>query len=242
MLQRSCFRTYIIRQFSRSSVCLETPAPINSNSKAELEKVESEKLSQPLWVEHRATKKYVELVKKGEARRRYADDREKWIFTLQKFGQIVLYKNAFNEWWRERTLQKIRISQQFIQKRVDMLGYDLAAATFILARGGSIRFEGDDWIGRKGRTDFRLPLRYEDGYYVEAIDADGMDLHYDGIDCIRGLSVKVTNELKMSCIMLQDLLPLLEVIGIDFPFKVAYIKDTDKIGDGKDSISCAVMG
>lgn len=84
-------------------------------------------------------------------------------------------------------------------RRHRMLGNELAAAHVIVARGGKVKFMGQDtWV-----TDYRkdakpgvpeedlpvmklelctLPVNYDARYRLEAIDASGVELFYEGLE------------------------------------------------------------
>lgn len=78
------------------------------------------------------------------------------------------------------------------------MGRDLGAAHFIVARKGKVKFMGDEhWISNY-RNDMEpgvderdlpvlshslcsLPVKYDPNFRVEALDASGMVLHYEGL-------------------------------------------------------------
>jgi hypothetical protein len=81
---------------------------------------------------------------------------------------------------------------------VSVLGRDLGAAHFLVARKGKVRFKGQkDWItnyrkdAKPGTDELDLPnmtvelctmpVNYDPNYRLEAIDASGLPLRYEGL-------------------------------------------------------------
>lgn len=68
------------------------------------------------------------------------------------------------------------------------MGSDLAAAHFVVHRGGKVRFVGHkDWTQKDKDDEYDLPKLYDETYRVEAIDFEGMDLFYEGLENVRRL-------------------------------------------------------
>lgn len=81
-----------------------------------------------------------------------------------------------------------RYLQQFIPERHQILGNDLAAAHFLTHRGGRVRFCGhQEWIVANKGEDSSLPNKFVSGMFVEAIDCEGMNLYYEGLENVRRL-------------------------------------------------------
>uniref|UniRef100_A0A1L8E048 Putative atp synthase subunit s-like protein n=1 Tax=Nyssomyia neivai TaxID=330878 RepID=A0A1L8E048_9DIPT len=92
--------------------------------------------------------------------------------------------------WYARKKERInRITQSYIPERHDMLGSDLAAAHFIVFRGGRVKFVGSkEWIKmEKDSIDCNLPKFYDLKYKVEALDCSQMLLYYEGLENLRRL-------------------------------------------------------
>lgn len=91
-------------------------------------------------------------------------------------------------WWKSRKEIKERHMQQFIPERHAILGNDLAAAHFIVHRGGSIKFTHEKtWTKKDEDGEYKLPSKMDPKYKIEAIKFDGMNLYYEGLDNIRYL-------------------------------------------------------
>uniref|UniRef100_A0AC35FR24 Distal membrane arm assembly complex 2-like protein n=1 Tax=Panagrolaimus sp. PS1159 TaxID=55785 RepID=A0AC35FR24_9BILA len=63
------------------------------------------------------------------------------------------------------------------------LGADLAAAHFLVHRGAKVKFIGDDtWFKQDKKKRYKLPGVRVPGMYIEAIDASGTELLFEGFD------------------------------------------------------------
>ena len=87
---------------------------------------------------------------------------------------------------------------RYIAERHLFLGPDLAAAHFLVHRGAAIKFVGDDtWYRRDEKGNYELPGTkvpgeprscrhvvdaFFAGLYLEAIDASGTELVFEGFD------------------------------------------------------------
>ncbi len=79
--------------------------------------------------------------------------------------------------------------QLFRPERLEHLGPDLAAAHFIVCRGGGVKFVGENRFVRSkiNKSYLVLPGTKDDSYKVEAIDASKMNLLYAGLKNISDL-------------------------------------------------------
>ncbi|CEF68537.1 ATP synthase subunit s-like protein [Strongyloides ratti] len=85
--------------------------------------------------------------------------------------------------------QHLQFDQRFIPERLLFLGPDLAAAYFIVHRGGTIKFVGDNaWIRKDKKGRYSLPPRRVPGLYLEAIDASNTELMFEGFDNLYDLT------------------------------------------------------
>lgn len=63
------------------------------------------------------------------------------------------------------------------------LGPNLAVAEVIMKLGGKIKFLDDDiWYRKFEDGTMPMPRCYEEGYYVEGVDASSIILMYDALD------------------------------------------------------------
>ena len=94
---------------------------------------------------------------------------------------------------RQKDYQKLVDSQLFIRERLTTLGPDLSACMFLITRGCKIRLKGyTNWFeqtinGYQVEYPEELPISYEPGYYVEAIDMSDSKIVYEGLTNIRNL-------------------------------------------------------
>lgn len=92
------------------------------------------------------------------------------------------------DWFQERRDQMEQAMQAYIPERNEILGKDLAAAHFIVHRGGKVRFLGHSkWSQMDEDEEYDLPKFYDENFKVEAIDFEGMDLFYEGLENTRSL-------------------------------------------------------
>lgn len=62
------------------------------------------------------------------------------------------------------------------------MGFDLAAAHFVVHRGGKIRFRNSvEWVQQNEDGEYELSPHFIPNVFVEAIDASGIDLLYEGL-------------------------------------------------------------
>uniref|UniRef100_A0A1B6ERZ6 Uncharacterized protein n=1 Tax=Cuerna arida TaxID=1464854 RepID=A0A1B6ERZ6_9HEMI len=98
---------------------------------------------------------------------------------------------SFKQWRDFHAKQKIIFDQKVIEERLSILGCELAAAHFVVYRGGGIKFYNHDWIRddkKKNREyDEQLPNVYHAGYVVEGIDFSGTKILYEGLKNIEKL-------------------------------------------------------
>ncbi|KAK9885896.1 hypothetical protein WA026_013770 [Henosepilachna vigintioctopunctata] len=85
-------------------------------------------------------------------------------------------------WIKRKEREKEIILQSYIPERNQVLGNELAAAHFVVYRGGAIKFHGgNNWIKANEDGDYDLPSHYVNSQYIEAIDCSEMTLYYEGL-------------------------------------------------------------
>jgi len=83
----------------------------------------------------------------------------------------------------------VKYDQRFVQERHETLGCDLAAAHFLVFRGGKVKCAGkDEWIIRKEDLTYDLPTVYDPTWQITDFDASGVDLYYEGIENFQKLN------------------------------------------------------
>lgn len=120
----------------------------------------------------------------------------KFVTPDQTFGppRLMNYDwtiKGIYSWYQRKRVEFRKYNQRYVADRVKALGSDLAAAHFVVYRGGAIRFRGQEnfirWTNKKEEYYANLPETYEPNYYVEAIDVSGLTLYYQGIENFKNL-------------------------------------------------------
>lgn len=102
------------------------------------------------------TEQFEQDIKNLKWRTPYAEKKEEWYSKLKLFAPdddtnasaitvlqqpIDLRLSSIKSWWIRKNMQRERFMQQFIPERHEILGNDLAAAHFLVHRGGAVRFD-----------------------------------------------------------------------------------------------------
>lgn len=87
------------------------------------------------------------------------------------------------------TEQGERFNQVFKLERHEMLGNDLGASHFVVFRGGRVKFVNGPWV--EALDDFAMtshvPNKFDPSFEVEAMDCEGVNLYYEGLENLRRL-------------------------------------------------------
>ncbi|KAL1131317.1 hypothetical protein AAG570_010935 [Ranatra chinensis] len=113
------------------------------------------------------------------------------VLDLHHYNPIRISGFLLNSWKTKTIKDAELLDQAYIPERHQILGNDLASAHFIVYRGGRVKFIGDNfWISKdnKAKTCDKLPNNYVKDYYLEAIDASGLRLRYEGLANLTNLS------------------------------------------------------
>lgn len=116
---------------------------------------------------------------------------EKSNADIIKFLQtpIDLWPSSIMKWRRKKQEEIEKQLQQYLPERNAVLGDDLAAAHFVVFRGGAVKFLGEkNWIRKDKNGNYDLPGHYSPDKVVEAIDCSDMNLYYEGLDNLRNLN------------------------------------------------------
>ncbi|XP_044269722.1 distal membrane-arm assembly complex protein 2 [Tribolium madens] len=101
---------------------------------------------------------------------------------------INLTPSAIKKWWTEKKEFKEMMLQSYIPERNQTLGNELAAAHFIVHRGGAVKFYNEDWwIKANKYNEYKLPRFYQEDKVLQAIDCTDMNLFYEGLVNLKDL-------------------------------------------------------
>ncbi|GBO99408.1 Distal membrane-arm assembly complex protein 2 [Eumeta japonica] len=104
------------------------------------------------------------------------------LYILQKVPDFNL--QVAKEWWAEMKELQERQNQRYIPQRVDILGPNLAAMHYFTFRGAAVRLKNENnWISGNP-MDLDLPVKFAEGYFIEAIDCSTFKkggIRYEGI-------------------------------------------------------------
>lgn len=117
---------------------------------------------------------------------------------------IDLRPSSIQKWWGNLQNEAAAKDQTFKPERVAALGFDLAAAHFIVHRGGRVRFKGaKEWVGQDEDGEYELSRHYLPDVHVEEVDASKVNLMYEGLESMKNL--KYLKSLNVSgCIHIDD--------------------------------------
>lgn len=118
----------------------------------------------------------------------FADMEQTSDFITMMQKPINLSPSALKIWWEQRKERTERFLQQYVNERHETLGNELAAAHFIIFRGGSVKFCHErEWKKADKEGEYNLPTKFHAAWKVEAIKCDNMILYYEGLENIRCL-------------------------------------------------------
>lgn len=101
---------------------------------------------------------------------------------------IDMRPSALKKLFKFNREKQERFLQQFVDDRHRILGNDLAAAHFLVFRGAGVRFFGQKgWLKAEKGADPNLPKTYQPDVFVEAIDCEGVEIYYEGLENLRRL-------------------------------------------------------
>lgn len=125
-------------------------------------------------------------------------------------------------WLNYHQKQQRILDQCFQSEKVSDLGTEIAAADFVLQRGGKVQFKNmDNWIKLNPDGSSGLPDTYDPTYRIVSIDFSGFPLEYEGLDNIaclvelRWLSLRGSETIDDWCLdKLSGEYPMLEYLDI----------------------------
>lgn len=103
-------------------------------------------------------------------------------------GQIDFSPEGIKKWLTNRNEEANIIFHSYLPDRNQKLGNDLAAAHFIVSRGGAVKFLHEDkWIKADQNKKYSLPRFFRDDKFLEAIDCQDMNIVYESLSNFRDL-------------------------------------------------------
>uniref|UniRef100_A0A1B6DA94 Uncharacterized protein n=1 Tax=Clastoptera arizonana TaxID=38151 RepID=A0A1B6DA94_9HEMI len=112
---------------------------------------------------------------------------------ISRFNPKLWSMHRFQTWLNIKKREKLCFEQRYLDERHRTLGNDLAAAHFLIYRGGAVKFVGHTkWIKDTSKNkdyDDELPRNFDPLFYVEALDLSKCEIVYEGLenikDCIK---------------------------------------------------------
>ncbi|KRY77426.1 Protein disulfide-isomerase [Trichinella pseudospiralis] len=161
--------------------------------------------------------------------------------TVQKFSKyryLDLSPSTIRQYYRYENLISLQYDQRFLPERHLLLGPDLAAAHFIVHRGGAVKFFNDSrWHRVNSKGEYVLPGRKLPDLYIEGIDASNMALMFEGLsnlvnlEKIRFLSLKNCEYVNDWCMsQMKQFENTLEFLDLSYCSKLT--------ADGLSALSC----
>ncbi|XP_004693967.1 PREDICTED: ATP synthase subunit s-like protein [Condylura cristata] len=100
--------------------------------------------------------------------------------TLLRFLTDCFYDmKALREYLLQVQVSTVHQKNRALPHIKEHYGPDIAAAHFILKQGGSVKFQGEEWMGPRGQGRASLVFRFQ--VPVEAVDASGCTISYEGL-------------------------------------------------------------
>lgn len=129
------------------------------------------------YIEREKQREYTSILKA------FASKKSQFL-ELHRFNPLTISSQRFRE-WKEKVKREMEIEQQkFVEERHNILGSDLAAAHFIVYRGGKVKFHNSNkWIEMNAdkETYPDLPPRFVRNLYLHSIDASNTNIRYEGL-------------------------------------------------------------
>ncbi|XP_045115871.1 distal membrane-arm assembly complex protein 2-like isoform X1 [Portunus trituberculatus] len=101
---------------------------------------------------------------------------------------IDLRPSSIKRWWGNMQTEAAAKDQMYKPERVAVLGFELAAAHFVVHRGGRVRFRGvKEWVEQNEDEEYELSRHYQPGVYIEEVDASKINLVYEGLESMKNL-------------------------------------------------------
>ncbi|XP_053461170.1 distal membrane-arm assembly complex protein 2 isoform X1 [Nycticebus coucang] len=116
--------------------------------------------------------------------------------TLLQFLADYFYDVQFlREYMLQNQMLKVRKKNRSLAHILETYGPYVTGAFFILNLGGAVRFQNKEWIRPNERGHFSLEFLKFQEVPIEAVDASGCDINYEGLDNL--LSLKELQSLSL---------------------------------------------
>lgn len=108
---------------------------------------------------------------------------------VKRMSRVIdMSPSGLKKWFMEKQEETKLVDFSYLPARNEMLGDELAAAHFIVSRGGAIKFVDEDrWVKANDKGNYVLPRFRDDDKFLEAIDCLDMDILYESIENFRNL-------------------------------------------------------
>ncbi|XP_037372541.1 distal membrane-arm assembly complex protein 2 [Talpa occidentalis] len=113
--------------------------------------------------------------------------RKKGRMLLQFLTDRFYDVKALREYLLQMRLSNVHQKNRAFTHIKERYGPDIAGAYFILKQGGAVKFQGKEWMGPHGQRRFSLDFFKFQEVPVEAIDASGCTINYEGLDNLLAL-------------------------------------------------------
>ncbi|XP_046507061.1 distal membrane-arm assembly complex protein 2-like [Equus quagga] len=94
---------------------------------------------------------------------------------------------ALREYLLRKQVSKVHQKNRSFTYVKEQYGPYIAAAYFVLKQGGAVKFQGQEWMRPNGRGRFSLEFFKFQAVPVEAVDASGCAINYQGLDNLLAL-------------------------------------------------------
>ncbi|XP_049757369.1 distal membrane-arm assembly complex protein 2 isoform X2 [Elephas maximus indicus] len=101
---------------------------------------------------------------------------------VQFLGDHFYDVQALREYFFRKQALKVQLENRSFLSIKNQYGPYITGAFFILKQGGAVKFQGEEWIRPSGRGHFSLDFLKFQAVPVEAVDASGCALNYNGLD------------------------------------------------------------
>ncbi|XP_014291836.1 distal membrane-arm assembly complex protein 2 [Halyomorpha halys] len=119
---------------------------------------------------------------------------------LSRYNPLTISQQQIDE-IKDNAKRKFEIfKQRYIEERHNILGFDLAAAHFIVYRGGKVKFRNEEnWIEMKEdeKVCNDLVTTYDPNLFLECIDLSNTKIRYEGL-------VNLSNLRKLKWLSLRN--------------------------------------